>query len=521
MSKSSKRSRPGLASPCIANRRMALPGIATHPTPRASSGASSQPTVLSLFSGMGGGLLGFIRAGFRSVGAIDCDPAAIRDLEYLTGAKGTVGDLSTMSPNDLRAICPETPDCVFSSPPCKSFSGCLPDSTARKPQYQDLSALAFRGIWLALEAWERKPKLVIIENVPRIMSRGRKWLDEIEKLLNAYGYAVERSTHDCGEIGGLAQRRHRFLLVARHREQVPEYLRVPPKKRLRSVGEVLGDLPLPLQGSEDGGRLHELPKLSSLNWVRLASIPAGGDWRDLPERVALTHRPARQNGGFGCNDWERPAHTVVGEGTVRNTWASVCDPRLAHSPFRGSFGVVDWGGPSPTIRGNQYVRQAPAAIADPRIGCKPRAGVYGVISWGNPAPTVIGEARHDNGRYAVADPRVPTGETTLDLESRRPCHLLVLAEDGTWHRPLTTLELAVLQGFPAKVNGEWLQLDGNAKKDWRQRIGNAVPPPAAEAIARNCLATLAAAANGLMLLSNDPIWVAPDLEHEADLHAAL
>jgi len=36
-----------------------------------------------------------------------------------------------------------------------------------------------------------------------------------------------------------------------------------------------------------------------------------------------------------------------------------------------------------------------------------------------------------------------------------------------------------------------------------------VPPPAAEAIARACAATLRAAAEGGLLLSGEPVWVAP------------
>lgn len=479
--------------------------------------SKDQPTVLHLFSGSGGGALGFQRAGFRSVGAIDNDRGACRDLEYLTGEKATVADLATMSAAELRAICGDRrPDCLFTSAPCKGFSGCLPTVTSKTQRYQDLNNLAFRGIWLALEAWDTPPPLILFENVPRIQSRGSKWLEQIEALLHAYGYAVERSTHDCGLLGGLAQRRHRFLLVARHMEQVPEYLRVPAPKPLRPVSDELSKLPLPIPGSTEGGPLHTLPKLSPKNWIRLAAIPAGGDWRDLPVSVALTPRSGRQNGGFGCNNWDAPSHTVVAEGSVRNTWSSVCDPRLAHSPYRGSFGVIPWDSSAPTIRANQYCRQAPAAVADPRLGCKPRAGVYGILAWDDVAPTITGTARPDNGRFAVADPRLRDQEWDIDLESRRPCHLLIVAEDGTWHRPLTTLELAALQGFPTKVDGEWLKLDGDSHKAWRQRIGNAVPPPAAEAIARNCAATLAAAANGEFILSSEAIWVDPH-EHLGEI----
>lgn len=42
-------------------------------------------TVVHLFAGSGGCTLGFQRAGFHSLGSIDCDAKACRDLERLTG----------------------------------------------------------------------------------------------------------------------------------------------------------------------------------------------------------------------------------------------------------------------------------------------------------------------------------------------------------------------------------------------------------------------------------------------------
>jgi hypothetical protein len=51
------------------------------------------------------------------------------------------------------------------------------------------------------------------------------------------------------------------------------------QRRIRGVGEVIGPLPLP--GAPAGGPMHKLPNLSVMNWIRLALIPSGGDWRDL------------------------------------------------------------------------------------------------------------------------------------------------------------------------------------------------------------------------------------------------
>lgn len=579
------------------------------------------------FCGLGGGALGFQRAGFESVGAFDNDPAAVADFELLTGEKATVADLMTLQPHEMAALCSGRPDVVFTSPPCKGFSGCLPTAVSKTDKYQGLNSLAQRGMWLALEAWEKPPALIILENVPRIMSRGREWLDAIGSMLRAYGYAVKETTHDCGELGGLAQHRRRFLLVARHIEQVPEFLYEPPVKRVRGIGEVLGELPVPLPGEPTAGVMHRLPKLSAMNWVRLALIHAGKDWRDLPPSVELHTRSARQNGGYGVEDWDRPSHSVIAEGSVRNTRASVADPRVASEPrsgvygvasgadpsstvtgaashdngawsvsdprvendrregghgvkgwdeastpvisaasihnwpataadprvkdggrYRGSYGVQDGAQPSATIRGAHEPRLAPSSLADPRLTKSAnrhagkyglegwrmaartvlatsqvttsasalsdprlthatRRGTMGVHGWAEPSHVIIGDARAHKGN-SVADPRVPgVYGPAFDIDDKRPQWLVIRAADGTWHRPMTTLELAALQGFPVIHNGEWLQLTGKSHAAWRGRIGNAVPPPAAEAIARACAATLKAAGESRFLLSGQPVWV--------------
>lgn len=510
----------------------------------------SDYTVGHLFSGSGGGAIGFQRAGFHGAFAVDYSESACRNFEMFTGETATHGDVADIEPGDLRRLSPRRPDVLFTSPPCKGFSGCLSEAMASDPKYLALNSLAFRGVWLALEAWRGDPPpLIVFENVPRIQSRGKAWLGLVESLLHSYGYAVARSTHDCGVIGGLAQHRTRFLLVARHMPQVEAYLRVPVSKRVRGIGEVLGSLPVPLPGSTDGGRMHRLPRLSAMNWVRLALIPAGGDWRDIPESVALPVRGGRPNGPFGVEDWSAPSHAVLGHTTARDTWGSVADPRLAEGVQRhaGGLGVEPWAGAAHTVTG-QHGRRGwdsvadprvvcarrdgghgvkgwdsasasiiahpsidnfPAQVADPRLGCRPRGGTMGVESWAEPSHTVRGHYDVGNGPAAVADPRMPAidGEP-FDVHDKRPTYMVIRAADGTWHRPLTTLELAALQSFPVRrPDGSWLELDGNSHAGWREQIGNAVPPDAAEAIGLSCRATLDAAACGRWTLDGRAIWV--------------
>lgn len=79
----------------------------------------------------------------------------------------------------------------------------------------------------------------------------------------------------------------------------------------------------------------------------------------------------------------------------------------------------------------------------------------------------------------------------LQPGTKRPCYLVIRAPDGTWHRPLTDRELAVLQGFPVDCCLEGPSSSSRAGgAGRREHIGNAIPPPTAEAIAREVAATL-------------------------------
>ncbi len=565
--------------------------------------------------GLGGGAAGFNRARPRvgnveaewvCLGGIDVDPAGLRDFERLAGVPGTLLDLFTRdqyvrfhgkepptgwreaTPEDVRrAAQGKRPDAVFISSPCKGASGLLSEKLSLTPKYQALNELTLRCIWLMGEAWADDPvPLIVFENVPRLASRGRHLLDQINSLLGGFGYAVAETTHDCGELGGLAQSRKRFLLVARHVEKVPPFLYEPEKKSLRAVGDILGRMPLP-GDIEAAGPMHRVPSLQWKTWVRLALVRAGSDWRSLNDLAVedgylrdLIIVPKYQAGYMGVHGWNDSMGTIAGRSGPTNGAFSVADPRApanamqyqqygvrrwtdtsgaiigVKSPGQGtysvadprgqSFGkypVTDWDGPSGTVIAASTTGQGAFAVADPRHSgpakhsnefrivpwsrhaqavtsahgtgqCveDPRVlnrtkgdsyltgGHYGVVGFNQSAGAVSASARHDNGRWSVADPRMPAANDRLTC--------IIQSLDGTWHRPFTTLELAALQSLVDPE--EQLVLDGLSDSDWRERIGNAVPPAAAEAIAGVMGTTLLLAEAGeTFMLSNTPIWVRP------------
>lgn len=625
--------------------------------------------------------------------------------------RDTIEPVWNLEVNDDHTFCSP----LIATHNCVGLSGCMSEEKAATEKYQAFNALTLRGIELMVEAWKhspasrrKQPGLIVFENVPRITSRGKVFLDKIVALLQREGYSVHMSSHCCGELAeGLAEKRPRFLLVARHMETVPDYLRKPRKNKPLALREVLCELPPP---RPDTKGMHRLPDLSDLNKLRLACIPAGGDWRNLPPEVLLYHcesheleavtgirwveTKGRQTGKLGVLSWEAPARTVIGNSRVCQTWAAVADPRVAWSttgkfkdrphhygvaddrqpsatirgmqtlqntraslvdprlgvhvqirqgsestPRNGNYGVVEPEQPGPTIRGESQVwcsptaipdprlvvrtstsdhnknrqnggygvdsfdeprgtvvgeagvQNARASVVDPRLSCAQRATSYGVNSDAEPAGTVVGSHSHDNSAGSVVDPRlghkprndsygvqdaaepssvvrgehsarqapgavddprlgkrrarkakppkdygirydergwpIPTHELVRlddgrfvlygpprDFTRKRPVPGMVIRSyDGTLHRPLTTRELARIQGFP-----NWFEFcgpascgddlpDGTPQTGQRKRIGNAVPPPAAYAIARECYDTLLASASGGLRLSSGMIWV--------------
>lgn len=397
-----------------------------------------------LFCGLGGGAKGFnrgtarvgsLRARFRCIGGIDVDPASIRDFSRAAGVPGTVMDLFSRDQfvafhgrepgsdwkeagvDDIRrAAHGERPHIVFLSAPCKGFSGLLPEKSSATDKYQALNGLTVRGVMMMLEAWrDDPPELIIFENVPRIMTRGRHLLDQIVALLRAAGYAVAETTHDCGEIGGLGQSRKRFLLVARHEKKVPPFLYEPEKRRLRGVGEILGALPLP--GDAHGGPMHRMPALQWKTWVRLAFVEAGSDWRSL-NKLAIENGTLRdfgimpdidwQAGVLGVRRWDETSGVVAGRSSPTNGAFSVSDPRPGNfAPDRaGLLGVRTWEQPAPTITSQRAPGQGCFSVADPRVDGHEKSVQLGVRPWGEPAGVVTGKMFAGGGPNSVADPRI-------------------------------------------------------------------------------------------------------------------
>lgn len=277
--------------------------------------------------------------------------------------------------------------------------------------------------------------------------------------------------------------------------------------------------------------------------------------------------PAKHSNEMRISEWEQPARVVS---SAHSTGQCVADPRLNTKAEYSQYGVMGWGDTSGTITSQSAPGGGVFSVADPRtepaflyqkyaiirrdehtdasgmdeehgprVVEDPRTihrdkgdafltgGHYGVVRWDGHSGAVSAAAGHDNGRWSVADPRIDLAPALPAANENTVA--MIRTPAGDWHRPMTTLELAALQSlidpdefwstdpqtqreidaYNASI-GRSLCLDGTNDSAHRERIGNAVPPKAARAIAEAMGTTLLLAEAGeTFVLSALPVWVQP------------
>lgn len=403
------------------------------------------------FCGIGGGALGFSRAKasldrhgitgrVEVVGGIDIDPAACRDFERIVGAPALCTDVRALTPTTLRAFAGDkAPHGVHGSHPCVGSTDLISDAKASEKHYQDLNRLLLDWTKLALETWSEEPPLFqLFENVPGITRRAREPLLETCALLEKHRYRLHAGVHNLGKLGGLAQIRDRFLLIARWEPRVQVFIYQPKEHRVRGCGEVLGPLPLP--GDPRGGPMHALPDISAKNEVRLSLIRPGKDWKDiartldaleawraswgrwravrveeLPEDLAPdpTTDEVRWS-RYRCDDWGAPASTIAGSGS--NGAYGVTDERIAPEAdaawYKGKYSPMPSEEPSRTVIGGSA--NGASYYVDPRLSANPDryAHKYALPELDAPARTVTGAVQVDSGLGCVVDVRLSSAPTS-------------------------------------------------------------------------------------------------------------
>lgn len=230
---------------------------------------SSKPTLIDLFCGCGGFSLGFERAGFSVVAALDSDPHAINTYEmnrpHMADRVIIQGDLTKLSPECLaKKIGRNKVDVILGGPPCQGFSsvrqvdgsnsGSRMVHDPRRDLYQDY----FRYIAFF------QPKFFVMENVigMRTMNKGQ-WWTKIRNEARKCGYRVCPTEFMASEYG-VPQNRRRLLIIGTREDNPVLFNRsclVPHHTNSkRTLWEAIGDLPELKSGEGQNTMLYDMDR---------------------------------------------------------------------------------------------------------------------------------------------------------------------------------------------------------------------------------------------------------------------
>lgn len=260
------------------------------------------PRVIDLFSGAGGFTLGFVRAGFQPVFALDIDRWAISTYQ------ANFGPHAVCSPIEAAKRFPSA-EVIIGGPPCQGFSQL--GKHAKNDPRNKLWEHYFRAIN------QVRPLCFVMENVPQLLKAAE--YAAFERKARALGYNVAAEILNAADYG-VPQRRKRAIVVGAREcnPTLPKATHANPAKSdlfsLRrapwvSVKEAIGDLPL----TPDGENWHVGRNPTPKSVDRYRHIPEGGNRWDLPRRLMPECWIRKVSGGtdlFGRLWWNQPAFTI-------------------------------------------------------------------------------------------------------------------------------------------------------------------------------------------------------------------
>ncbi|MFL6138685.1 MAG: DNA cytosine methyltransferase [Frankiaceae bacterium] len=163
---------------------------------------------LSLFTGAGGLDIGFHRAGYEVVAAVEIEPAYCRTLRA-NSAELIVHeqDIRSFDPTPYRGLGVE---CVIGGPPCQTFSAAGRRSGGVLGTADERGQL-FASYCRVLDALQ--PAVFVFENVYGLPGAegGRPWR-EIAEAFSSRGYALCAEVVDAADFG-VPQHRERLIMV--------------------------------------------------------------------------------------------------------------------------------------------------------------------------------------------------------------------------------------------------------------------------------------------------------------------
>ncbi len=204
--------------------------------------------VVDLFAGAGGFSRGFELEGFEVAVAVEnFKPVAETYKTNFPETEVIVRDVKLVSGEEIERICGDV-DVLIGSPPCEPFTSA---NAKRFPKPEDRLYVDKRGqltLHFVRLVKELKPKVFVMENVPKILELKDALIREFRKA----GYEVHFNILRAENYGNPSRRARVFVSNVK--------IEPEPKGKRRKVIDAIGDLPEPDGSIPNHEVLLKIPK---------------------------------------------------------------------------------------------------------------------------------------------------------------------------------------------------------------------------------------------------------------------
>ncbi|HJP93608.1 MAG TPA: DNA cytosine methyltransferase [Pyrinomonadaceae bacterium] len=265
-----------------------------------------KPRAIDLFSGCGGLTLGLKQAGFRVIGAVECDTLAATTYKANhPSVRVWTKDIRTVSVAEIKRklrLKRGQLDLLAGCPPCQGFSTITTRNGNKKRSTDPRNDLVFEFMRFVRGL---RPKAIMLENVPGLAKNWR--LRKILAELRRQGYECTTGVLNAADYG-VPQRRRRFILMAGHRMKI-EFAREARSRQL------VRDAIKHLSKRTRTHALHNYKERRSQKVIkRIKQIPPNGGSRSALDKKAQLKCHKKSDGFrdvYGRMAWDDVAPTIT------------------------------------------------------------------------------------------------------------------------------------------------------------------------------------------------------------------
>lgn len=284
---------------------------------------SRKYSAIDLFSGGGGLSLGLEKAGFDVLLGVELNKEIAKTYSANhPNAKLLTKDIRDVTGKEIfKLVGKKEIDLIAGCPPCQGFS----QLTEKYKRYDSRNDLALEMARLIVEI---KPTMVMMENVPGIVTKGKSILDVFLSALKDEGYLCKMGVLQMADYG-IPQSRRRFVLLAGKGFEIPlptqtHIMNPDAKKGLKAwvpLARAIRKMPRAVSLShaiEEGGpgkfNWHVVRNLTELSKQRLKAVKPGQNRSALPKRLRPDcHKEEEKGFGnvYGRLRWNSPSVTIT------------------------------------------------------------------------------------------------------------------------------------------------------------------------------------------------------------------